>query len=50
MRRAKNLLRDMIEGKHEESYARLPEYVDEIKKRNPGSICSCIMQGPNEAS
>lgn len=40
--RALRLLRSWVDGKHEESYARLPEYIEEIKERNPGTVASCI--------
>mgnify|MGYP001045679845 CR=1 FL=1 len=46
--RAKKLLKSWVDGKHEESYARLMEYIEEIKEANPGTIASCISQGPDD--
>ena len=34
--RAKKLLKSWVDGKHEESYTRLVEYIEEIKEANPG--------------
>ena len=47
--RARKVLRSLVDGKHEESYARLVEYIEEIKESNPGTIASCIYEGPNNA-
>ena len=47
--RAKKLLREWVEGKHGEAYARLPEYIEVIKEKNPGTIASCITEGPESA-
>jgi len=47
VRRALNLLKVWFEGSHEESYALLLDYIEEINLRNSGSICSCITQSPN---
>ena len=47
MRRALHLLKVWFEGSHEESYALLLDYIEEIKLRNPGSIYSCITKSPN---
>ena len=47
--RAKRLLKDWVEGRYCDSYARLLEYIKEIKPKNIGSICSCISQNPNGA-
>jgi len=45
--RAKKLLKSWVDRKHEESYARLMEYIEEIKEANPGTIASCISQSPD---
>ena len=37
-------MRSWVDGKHEESYARLPEYTEEIKERNPGIVAFYIAQ------
>jgi len=42
--KALRLLRSWVDGKHEELYARLPEYIEEIKERNLGTRASCIAQ------
>ena len=44
VRRAKRLIRGWAEGKHCDSYSRLPKYMEEIKAKNSGSISSCISQ------
>ncbi|GAV73719.1 hypothetical protein CFOL_v3_17202, partial [Cephalotus follicularis] len=36
--RAKWLVREEVEGKHKDSYARLPKYADLLKSKNPDSI------------
>jgi len=43
--RAKKLLREWVEGKHGESYARLHEYIGVIKEKNLGTIASFITEG-----
>ena len=40
------MLKDWLEGKHEESYGRLVQYVEEIKLTNLGLTTSCIHHGP----
>ena len=45
--RAKNLLKSWVDGKHEDSYARLAAYVEEIKTSNLRIIASCISQWSN---
>ena len=40
--RAKKLLKSWEGSKQEESYARLLEYIEEIKESNRGTIASCI--------
>jgi len=47
IKRAKRLMRDLVEGRHYDSYARLLECIKEIKAKNSGSICSCIFQNSN---
>ena len=42
-------MRSWIDGKHEESFARLVEYIEEIKESSPETIASYISQGPNDA-
>ena len=36
-------------GKHAESYVRLPKYIEVLKEKNPGTIASCITEGPDNA-
>ena len=43
-RAAKRLMKAWVEGKHDEACARLSAYIEEVKKINPGSICSCIFE------
>ena len=40
--RVKKLMKSWIDGKHEESYARLLKYIEEIKESNPMTIASYI--------
>ena len=47
--RAKKLLKEWVEGKHAESYARLHEYIEVIKEKNPGTIASYITEGLENA-
>jgi len=47
--RAKEILSSWVDGKHEECYVRLFKYIEEIKESNPGTIASCISQGPDDA-
>ncbi|KAJ8426704.1 hypothetical protein Cgig2_020691 [Carnegiea gigantea] len=37
-RSAKKLMKAWVDGRHDESYARLPEYIEQIKKENPGTL------------
>jgi len=43
VRRVLKLLKVWFEESHEESYGMLLDYIEEIKLRNPGSICSCVV-------
>ena len=47
-KRAQKLLKDWLEGEHEEAYGRLVKYIEEIKLANPGSVASCIHHGPSQ--
>jgi len=46
---AKMLLKKWVEGKHGESCARLSEYIEVMKEKNPGAIASYITEGPDNA-
>ena len=48
--RAMKIMREIIEGKHEEGYRMLAHYIQEFKAKNPRSTCfiNCIEEGPSK--
>nr|XP_027103008.1 uncharacterized protein LOC113724288 [Coffea arabica] len=45
--RAKQKAREEIEGKHSESYSKLPKYVVLLRQHNPDSVCKIHYDKPN---
>ena len=40
--RAEKLLKEWTEGKHEDAYSKQLEYIEEIKRKNPRTVASCV--------